>query len=115
MGQIQADVILLGFPLMYNMTKQVRANDLNFYSAVTDPDGPAMTWAMTAIGYLEIGQYATAQSYFLEGYANAQPPFQVWTETPTGVRSFSHYFLLHFISNLSKGNCQFHHWLRWLP
>jgi len=80
----QADVILLGFPLMYNMSYQIRENDLNFYSGVTDPNGPAMTWSMTAIGYLELEQYSTAQSYFEEGFANAQAPFQVWTETPTG-------------------------------
>jgi len=30
----QADVILLGFPLMYNMTRQIRYNDLEFYSYV---------------------------------------------------------------------------------
>ena len=80
----QADVILLGFPLMYNMTKQVRANDLNFYSTVTDLAGPAMTWSMTAVGYIDLQQYDTAESYFEQGYANAQEPFQVWTETPTG-------------------------------
>ena len=80
----QADVILLGFPLMYNMSKQVRANDLNFYSSVTDLSGPAMTWSMTAVGYIDLQQYDTAESYFVQGYANAQSPFQVWTETPTG-------------------------------
>ena len=80
----QADVILLGFPLMYPMLNNFRVNDLNYYSEVTDPQGPAMTWAMTAIGYLEIGNSSLAESYFAEGYLNAQKPFLVWTETPTG-------------------------------
>jgi len=87
----QADVILLGFPLMYNMTKQVRQNDLEFYSAVVDQqNGPAMTWSMTAIGYLELSPsnssfLSIANSYFQRSYANAHSPFYVWTETPTGV------------------------------
>lgn len=98
---------------MFNMTKSIRENDLTFYrynkkylnllihyyfihifcytSSVTDPNGPAMTWAMTAIGYIELQDYDTADSYFTEGYANAQEPFQVWTETPTGVNI--HYFI----------------------
>lgn len=50
-----------------------------------------MTWAMTATGYIELQDYDTADSYFTEGYANAQEPFQVWTETPTGVNI--HYFI----------------------
>jgi trehalose/maltose hydrolase-like predicted phosphorylase len=46
----QADVILLGYPLMYPMSEAVRLNDLNFYSNVTSLEGPAMTWGMTALG-----------------------------------------------------------------
>ena len=44
-----------------------------------------MTWSMTAIGYIELQQYDIANNYFIQGFANAQEPFQVWTETPTGV------------------------------
>jgi trehalose/maltose hydrolase-like predicted phosphorylase len=66
------------------MSPKIRANDLNFYSAVTDPAGPAMTWSMTAVGYLEIGQPSVAAAYFKEGYANIQEPFNIWLETPTG-------------------------------
>lgn len=40
----QADVILLGFPLMYDMPKQIRYNDLEYYSTVSDIDGPAMVF-----------------------------------------------------------------------
>jgi len=80
----QADVVLLSYPFMYPMSPKVQQNDLVFYSAVTDPNGPAMTWSIYAIGYLDIGQYATAEKYFLQSYANIQPPFDVWTETPQG-------------------------------
>ncbi len=80
----QGDAILLGFPLLMNMSAKVRANDLVNYDAITDPNGPAMTWAMFAVGWLEAGNYAKAQSNFIRGYANVEAPFNVWTETPWG-------------------------------
>jgi trehalose/maltose hydrolase-like predicted phosphorylase len=80
----QGDVVLLGFPLMMNMTEEVRRSDLEYYTGVTDGNGPAMTWAMHAIGYLELGDQAQADSNFDRAFANAQPPFGVWSETPTG-------------------------------
>lgn len=42
----QADVVLLGYPLMYPMSPQVRLNDLVYYTPRTDGHGPAMTWGM---------------------------------------------------------------------
>jgi hypothetical protein len=39
---------------------------------------------MHAIGYLDLGYAQTAAAYFNESYANIQPPFNVWTETPQG-------------------------------
>ena len=102
----QADVVLLGFPLMLNMSKTVRKADLDYYAPRTDPGGPAMTWGMHAVGYLELndglGGYDggheeggpqkdddgddgdVINSNFNRSFANAQPPFYVWTETPTG-------------------------------
>jgi len=80
----QADVILMGFPLGWSMSQQIRENDLVYYTAVTDPDGPAMTWSMTAIGFLELGEIATAAKYFPQSYANIHPPFNIWLETPVG-------------------------------
>lgn len=40
----QADVVLLGFPLMHPMSPEVRRNDLETYEPATEPGGPAMTW-----------------------------------------------------------------------
>jgi len=80
----QADIVLLGYPLGMNMNETIRANDLNYYAAKTDSDGPAMTWGMHAVGYLELGQYSNAASNFNRSFANAQQPYLVWTETPTG-------------------------------
>merc|ERR1712146_584355 len=47
-------------------------------------NGPAMTWGMHAIGYLELDDYQKADANFNRSFANAQEPFNVWTETPTG-------------------------------
>jgi len=80
----QGDAILLGFPLLQNTSAKVRANDLVAYDAVTDGNGPAMTWAMFAVGWLEAGDMEKAEKNFLRGYANVQAPFNVWTETPQG-------------------------------
>lgn len=40
----QADVVLLGFPLMWPMDAEIRKNDLLFYEKKTRITGPAMTW-----------------------------------------------------------------------
>jgi trehalose/maltose hydrolase-like predicted phosphorylase len=68
----QADVILLGFPLNYPMSKQVRQNDLDYYSQRTDVNGPAMTYSMEVISRLELGQHDQAVQVFPRAYANYQ-------------------------------------------
>lgn len=80
----QADVILLGFPLMVNMSLDVRRNDLSFYEPRTNPRGPAMTKSMFAIGWLDVGDYTRAEKSFKESYINAKEPFLVWTEGADG-------------------------------
>lgn len=80
----QADVVLLGFPLMMQMPADVREADLDYYASRTDPGGPAMTWAMHAIGYIELGNLELANPKFNRSFANVQAPFNVWTETPSG-------------------------------
>lgn len=80
----QADVVLLGYPLGMKMPAEVRKNDLLYYAQRTDSGGPAMTWGMHSVGFLEIGDLKSASSNFDRSFANAQQPFLVWTETPTG-------------------------------
>merc|ERR1719382_1931913 len=50
-----------------------------------------MTWGMHAIGHMELnqrsheaGDIAAAERNFNRSFANAHPPFDVWTETPSG-------------------------------
>jgi trehalose/maltose hydrolase-like predicted phosphorylase len=78
----QADAVLLSFPLGMEMEPQVLANDLMFYENVTDPNGPAMTWAMFAIGWFAVGDTDRAAKMFPRGFANVHQPFLVWSEYP---------------------------------
>ncbi|KAL0484176.1 acid trehalase-like protein [Acrasis kona] len=84
----QGDIVLLGYPLGYAYPDaSTRRKDLEYYESVTDEGGPAMTWGMYAIGWLEVqGKSDTQKSHdlFLRSFKNAQKPYYVWTETPTG-------------------------------
>lgn len=50
-GQLvkQADTVMLGYPLGFPMTPEVRKNDLEVYEPLTDPNGPAMTWVRAPV------------------------------------------------------------------
>ncbi|NXU16697.1 PGGHG glucosidase, partial [Pardalotus punctatus] len=80
----QADVVLLGFPLMHPMSAEVRRNDLEMYEPVTDPAGPAMTWSMFAVGWLELKELQRAQSQLEKCFINITEPFKVWVENSDG-------------------------------
>lgn len=84
----QADVTLLGYPLpMASLNASARARNLAYYTPLTDPHGPAMTWGMSAIGLLEQGavQLDAAHSLFEQSFAPyVHAPFCIWWETPTG-------------------------------
>ncbi|XP_053175127.1 protein-glucosylgalactosylhydroxylysine glucosidase [Scomber japonicus] len=80
----QADTVMLGYPLGLPMTPEIRRNDLEAYEPVTDPHGPAMTWGMFAIGWLELGEAEKAQRLLEKCFKNIQGPFQVWSESSDG-------------------------------
>ncbi|KAK6180853.1 hypothetical protein SNE40_008830 [Patella caerulea] len=81
----QADVILIGFPFMYKYeSDEARRNDLNIYEKVVG-NGPAMTWGMYAVNWLELGGNKNhADELFLRGTKNVQKPFYTWTENADG-------------------------------
>jgi len=77
----QADTVLVGFPLMYNMSQSTRANDLAQYGDVVRSSGPAMTWGMHAIGHIETENYKEAEHFFNKSYQPyIREPFLMWTE-----------------------------------
>ncbi|NXQ32374.1 PGGHG glucosidase, partial [Alaudala cheleensis] len=80
----QADVVLLGFPLLHPMSAEVRRNDLEMYEPVTDPAGPAMTWSMFAVGWLELKELQRAWSQLQKCFSNITEPFKVWVENSDG-------------------------------
>jgi trehalose/maltose hydrolase-like predicted phosphorylase len=80
----QADVVLLGYPLMVPMSREVRYNDLVYYSERTDYNGPTMTYGMHAVAWLELGMTENATEAFRRSYENQRPPFAVWAEAPSG-------------------------------
>lgn len=61
---------------------QVRYNDLKLYEERTDPDGPAMTHSMFAIGWLDLGENKKAEKPFLKNYENIRGPFRVRPLSP---------------------------------
>eukprot|EP00040_Diaphanoeca_grandis_P037457 m.244109 g.244109 ORF g.244109 m.244109 type:complete len:778 (-) comp33822_c3_seq5:211-2544(-) len=77
----QADTVMLSYPFGINMATETLKNDLLWYEPNTDPGGPAMTWAVFAIGWFNTGEYDKAGSRFRRGFdPNVRPPFMVWTE-----------------------------------
>lgn len=48
----QADVVLLGYPVPFPLSPDIRRKNLETYEAVTSPRGPAMTWVRSLPGSL---------------------------------------------------------------
>lgn len=71
--------------LFFNPIRSTKRNDLVYYDNKTRENGPAMTWAMHTIGFLDLEDEATAARYFERSYAlyNRQP-FYVWSEVIPG-------------------------------
>ena len=66
----QADVVLMSYPFGYNLTHQIAVNDLDYYTNLTDPHGPCMTWSLTSINYVALGNsYEEIGQRFFEKYA----------------------------------------------
>jgi trehalose/maltose hydrolase-like predicted phosphorylase len=77
----QADVVLVGFPQLYDMPASTRRNDLLIYENVTRDDGPAMTWAMHTVGFLELDDTQYAEEIFNKSYQSyMRQPYKIWTE-----------------------------------
>nr|CAH90373.1 hypothetical protein [Pongo abelii] len=80
----QADVVLLGYPVPFSLSPEVRRKNLEIYEAVTSPQGPAMTWSMFAVGWMELKDAARARGLLDRSFANMAEPFKVWTGNADG-------------------------------
>ncbi|XP_044538028.1 protein-glucosylgalactosylhydroxylysine glucosidase [Gracilinanus agilis] len=80
----QADVVLLGYPVPYALSPDVRRTNLETYEAVTSRQGPAMSWSMFAVGWLELKEPRKALEQLRKCFSNISEPFKVWTENADG-------------------------------
>ncbi|XP_073745946.1 protein-glucosylgalactosylhydroxylysine glucosidase isoform X2 [Callorhinus ursinus] len=80
----QADVVLLGYPIPFHLSPHIRRKNLEIYEAVTSPKGPAMTWSMFAVGWMELKDPQRARDLLERSFANIAEPFKVWTENADG-------------------------------
>ena len=82
----QADTVMLTYPWQFPMPAAVAQNDLDYYQARTDPDGPSMTDAIHAIDASAIGSPGCASYYFLRRSVDPfmRPPFAQFSETRLG-------------------------------
>ncbi|XP_038279907.1 protein-glucosylgalactosylhydroxylysine glucosidase isoform X2 [Canis lupus baileyi] len=80
----QADVVLLGYPVPFHLSPHTRRRNLEIYEAATSPRGPAMTWSMFAVGWMELKDPRRAQDFLERSFANIAEPFKVWTENADG-------------------------------
>ncbi|XP_046300625.1 protein-glucosylgalactosylhydroxylysine glucosidase [Marmota monax] len=80
----QADVVLLGYPVPFPLSPDVRRKNLEMYEAVTSPQGPAMTWSMFAVGWMELKDPLRARRLLDRSLTNVTEPFKVWTENADG-------------------------------
>jgi trehalose/maltose hydrolase-like predicted phosphorylase len=80
----QADVELLAYPLEHTADDAQVARNLDFYGAVIDPDGPAMSFSIYAILSAQLGRAQAAYHFLRRSFApNARRPFWAFSETPT--------------------------------
>jgi trehalose/maltose hydrolase-like predicted phosphorylase len=78
----QADVVMLTYPWEWQESPTIGLNDLEYYAARTDADGPAMTDSIHAIDSLALGvPGCPAYDYTLRSVRPfVQPPYDQFTE-----------------------------------
>jgi trehalose/maltose hydrolase-like predicted phosphorylase len=87
----QADVVMLTYPWEWPQASTIGLNDLSYYEARTDTDGPAMTDSIHAIDSLALRvPGCSAYHYTLQSVVPfVQPPYQQFTEVRGGQGTFT--------------------------
>lgn len=81
----QADTVLAGYPLNFPMNRSTRENDLKLYGNATSRSGPAMTFSMYAINYLDVNDEPKANEMLKKSFEpHVRRPFNVWSEVVEG-------------------------------
>jgi hypothetical protein len=55
---------------MWPMNDQIKENNLLAYEPLTRSDGPAMTWSMYSIGFLQLPDFNKADEHFRRSHQN---------------------------------------------
>ncbi|KAH8802506.1 family 65 glycoside hydrolase [Xylogone sp. PMI_703] len=78
----QADVVLINYPLEYQITPQIARNNLEYYALRNSPNGPQMTWSAHAISEAELQTSGCASyTYILYSYQPyIRAPFSQFSE-----------------------------------
>jgi trehalose/maltose hydrolase-like predicted phosphorylase len=87
-GQLvkQADVTLLQYPLQVLMPRSLAIRDLDYYAARSDPGGPSMTDAISAIDAAALGVPGCSADVYTRRSVEPfmRDPFDQFSETRTG-------------------------------
>ncbi len=74
----QSDVILLSWPLNWNMSTDIIRNDLDYYELYLDPRTPAMTYSFRTVAWKWVNEEAKMINDFLKSYQDYTiSPFRV--------------------------------------
>ena len=77
----QADAVLLAFPLQYPMAASTLRQDLTIYGPMVRESGPAMTWSIHTILWLQLDEQDIAETFFNRSHQpHVTKPFGIWTE-----------------------------------
>ena len=70
---------MLGWPLNWNMSRDIQRNDLERYEIPeTDDRSPAMTWSWFTIGWRWVNEPSKVENYFEKSYRDYMiQPFKV--------------------------------------
>ena len=106
----QADAVLLAFPLQFPMADSTLRQDLTIYGLMVRDSGPAMTWSIHTILWLQLGEEDIAEHFFNRSYQpHVAKPFGIWTEnrwvrgSAGDARTYIKvHWMVHVVSNLDK-------------
>jgi trehalose/maltose hydrolase-like predicted phosphorylase len=86
----QADVVLLTYPWSRNQATEVDRSDLEFYTPLYDPEGPAMTDSVSSIISAQLGTDCASWTYTLRSLDPfVKAPYEQFTEARSGQGVFT--------------------------
>ena len=76
----QADTLMLGYPLNWNMSRDILKNDLEYYENKMSTRTPAMTYSFMAVGWKFAEKESEMFGAFEKSYNDyMRQPFKVYT------------------------------------